>query len=538
MSERNPIPAELDVLVVGAGFAGIYMQYSLREAGFTSHVVEAGSGLGGTWFWNRYPGCRCDIPSIDYSYSFSPELEQEWRWTERYATQPEILAYLDHVAERFDLKRDMTFDTRVTRAAWNEDTHDWTVETDRGDTITARFVVLGTGSLSKPNPPDLPGLENFEGVIVQTAQWDDSIDASGKRIAVFGTGSSGIQAIPQLARIASKLTVFQRTPNYAVPASNHALSDEQFKEAIADIRTARDKARHSPFGFPGDILPGSARADSEEGRARRFEQQWHAGTTGLLMAYEDLLFDETSNAYAAQFVRDKIASIVGDPDKARKMSPAYPLASRRMCSEIDFYATMARDDVTLVDVREEPVFEVTADEIVTGKGRYPADIIVFATGFEACIGAIKAIDIRGRGGASLKREWEMGPRSYLGLTVAGFPNLFTVTGPGSPSVLSNMVVSIEQHVEWITQCLKDMRESGSTTVEPERAAEQAWMHHVDEVANMTLFPRASSWYKGKTADGAEVFMPYVGGVGTYRAKCNEIVEAGYAGFSMTADVTA
>ncbi len=532
---RNPVPSTLDVLVVGAGFTGLYMQLKLREAGFSSHVVEAGSGVGGTWYWNRYPGARCDIPSIEYSYSFSPELEKEWRWSERYAAQPEILAYLEHVANRFDLKRDITFDTRVISARWNERQANWTVETDMGDTVTARFVVLGTGALSAPKTPDLPGIESFSGRILHTATWDDTVELQGKRIAIFGTGSSGIQAIPQLARVASQLTVFQRTPNYAVPANNRDLSDEEFSAAQATLRQDREAARNSPLGFFGAPHPGAAKAQSEDARSARFEQQWSAGTTGMLLAYEDLLFDEESNSYAARFINDKIAGIVKDPAKTRSMSPQYPLGSRRMCSEIGFYETMAQDNVTLVDVREDPVAEITADAIVTKSGaHYPADVIVFATGFDACVGAIKAIDIQGRGGMSLRDEWELGPRCYLGLAVAGFPNLFTVTGPGSPSVLSNVVVSIEQHVEWIARCLEDLRERGAATIEADPDAEQAWMTHADEVANMTLFPRADSWYKGRTRDGREVFMPYVGGVGAYREKCDAVAAEGYTGFAITA----
>lgn len=533
MGERNSIPAKVDALVIGAGFAGLYMQFKLRKAGFSSHVVEAGSGVGGTWYWNRYPGARCDIPSIEYSYSFSPELEREWRWSERYATQGEILRYLEHVAERFDLVRDITFDTRATSARWNEDSANWTVDTDNGDRVTAQFVVLATGALSAPRTPDLPGLDSFKGAILHTAQWDDKVAIEGKRIAIFGTGSSGIQAIPQLARAASQLTVFQRTPNFAVPASNHPMTDAQFEAAAATLAQDREAARQSPLGFFAGPYPGAAKEQSEEARQERFEQQWGAGTTGMLLSYEDLLFDEESNHHAAQFIRDKIAKIVSDPDKAGKMSPAYPLGSRRMCSEIGFYETMAQDNVALVDVREDPVTQVTADAIVTQNGTWPADIIVFATGFDACVGAIKAIDITGKDGAALREEWETGPRSYLGLQVAGFPNLFTVTGPGSPSVLSNVVISIEQHVDWITRCLTDLRSDGSASIEADPAAEQAWMEHSNEVANMTLFPRADSWYKGRTRDGREVFMPYVGGVGAYRAKCDEVAAAGYQGFLLS-----
>ncbi len=535
MEAGNP----LDVIVVGAGFAGLYMLHKLRGAGFRTQVIEAGAGVGGTWYWNRYPGARCDIPSIEYSYSFSPELEREWRWTERYAAQPEILAYLDHVADRFDLRRDIRFETRVLAADWDEATLRWTVRLDDGTTLTAPYLVLATGALSQPKAPDLPGLAQFKGATLHTATWDDSVETAGKRIAVFGTGSSGIQAIPQLAEVAERLTVFQRTPNFAVPASNHPLTAEQIAAAGKTLAADRETARHSPLGFFDPPRSGSAKVQTEAERAQRFEEQWNAGPAGMLQAYEDLLFDEESNHYAAQFIRDKIASIVGNPDKVRKMTPTdYPLGSRRMCSEIGFYETMARADVALVDVREEPVVEITEDAIVTASGRYPVDIIVFATGFDACVGAIKAIDIHGRNGASLREEWANGPRAYLGLAVAGFPNLFTITGPGSPSVLSNVVISIEQHVDWIARCLTDLRADGTATIEADADVEQAWMAHVDEVAQQTLFPRANSWYKGHTRDGRDVFMPYVGGVGTYRAKCDEIADAGYQGFITKAGVPA
>lgn len=534
MSQRNLPPSQLDVLVVGAGFAGLYMLIKLREAGFDAHIVEAGSGVGGTWYWNRYPGARCDIPSVEYSYSFSPELEREWRWSERYAAQGEILSYLEHVADRFDLARSISFDTRVTSARWVEEDASWAVETDHDDTIKARFVILATGALSAPKTPDLPGLDHFRGTILHTATWDDGVDLKGKRIAIFGTGSSGIQAIPQLAAEASELTVFQRTPNYAVPASNRDMTDGEFSAALQTLPADREAARHSPLGFFSGSYPGSAREQSAEARAERFEQQWKAGTTGLLLSYEDLLFDEESNAHAAQFIRDKIAALVGDREKVRKMSPDYPLGSRRMCSEIGFYETMAQDNVRLVDVREDPVTDITEGEILTASGtRNPADIIVFATGFDACVGAIKAIDIHGRGGTSLREEWDMGPRCYLGLAISGFPNLFTVTGPGSPSVLSNVVISIEQHVEWITQCLADLRKRGLAVIEADADAEQAWMDHCHEAAHQTLFPRADSWYKGRTRDGREIFMPYVGGVGAYRTRCEEIAAAGYTGFHLT-----
>lgn len=523
----------LDALVVGAGFAGLYMLHRLREAGFSVRVVEAGSGVGGTWYWNRYPGARCDIPSVEYSYSFSPELERDWRWTERYAAQPEILAYLDHVADRFDLRRDIRFDARVTRATWDDRTAVWHVDIDSGATFDAHHLILATGALSAPKTPDLPGLDRFAGDILHTARWDETVPLAGRHIALFGTGSSGIQVLPQLAARADAVTVFQRTPNFAVPAGNRPLSEDERAAIEPQLPQLRAAARQSPLGWFDGPGPGSAKADDDAGRARRFADYWAGGTTGLLRAYQDLLFDEESNAYAAAFAREKIGELVSDPETARKVTPTgYPIGSRRLCSEIGYYDALNRRNVAVVDVREEPVVAVTDHAIVTYRGTYRADAIVFATGFDACIGAIRAIDIRGRDGQALADEWADGPRALLGLAVAGFPNLFTITGPGSPSVLSNVVVSIEQHVDWIADCLAYLREQGAATIEADAGAERDWMEHADAVAHQTLFPRADSWYQGRTRDGRRVFMPYVGGVGAYRAKCDEIAAAGYAGFSL------
>jgi cyclohexanone monooxygenase len=522
---------QFDALVVGAGFAGLYMLHRLREAGFSAHVIEAGSGVGGTWYWNRYPGARCDVPSIEYSYSFSPELEREWRWSERYAAQPEILKYLEHVAERFDLNKDITFGDRVTAASWNELDKVWIVETDAGETWRAAHFILASGALSAPKTPDLPGIERFEGTVVHTATWDDAVSIEGQDVALFGTGSSGIQVLPRLADKARHVTVFQRTPNFAVPASNRPLSDEEWEASRATVADQRDVARQGFLGFFDMPRPGSAKADDPAARDKRFAEQWNAGTAGLLLSYEDLLVDEESNAHAAEFARGKIAELVRDPAKVRKLTPQdYPLGARRMCSEIGFYEAMNRDNVDLVDVREEPVVDMSGTTIITSNGRYPADVVVLATGFDACVGAIKAIDIRGRGGKSIRQEWVDGPHAYLGLAVPGFPNMFTVTGPGSPSILSNVVVSIEQHVEWIAQCLADMRARGAATIEATHEAEAEWMQHVHDVAQQTLFPRANSWYHGRTRDGRKAFMPYVGGCGPYRAKCDDVRAAGYEGF--------
>lgn len=522
-----------DVIVVGAGFSGLYLLHKLREKGFDVAVIEAGSNVGGTWFWNRYPGARCDIPSIEYSYSFAPELEKEWRWTERYAAQPEILRYLEWVADRLDLRSGIRFDTRVTAAKWDGDARIWRATLDSGDVLEARHVVMATGCLSAPKLPEWPGIERFGGTIMHTGHWDSRVDLAGKRVAVVGTGSSGVQAIPQIAKVAAHVTVFQRTPNFAVPASNRPLDDAEVARVKAQLPELREGARQSALGWFDGPREGSAKATDAAARAQRFEEQWNAGTTGLLLAFEDLLVDEESNALAAQFARDKIAALVKDPEKVRKLTPqGFPIGSRRLCSEIGFYEAMNRDNVDLVDVREDPVVNVTADAIVTQDGRHPVDVIVFATGFFAMTGAISAIDVRGEGGLSLAEEWADAPRSYLGLAVAGFPNLFTVTGPGSPSVLSNVVVSIEQHVEWIADCLSALRDRGATRIEAQPQAETAWMEHANEVAHMTLFPRSASWYQGRTRDGRMVFMPYVGGVGAYRARCDEVAAQGYAGFAL------
>ncbi|NBC36156.1 NAD(P)-binding domain-containing protein [Novosphingobium sp. FSY-8] len=527
-------PAHVDVLIVGAGFSGLYQLHLLRQRGWKVAVIDAAGGVGGTWYWNRYPGARCDIPSIEYSYSFDADLQAEWRWTERYATQPEILSYLNHVADRFDLRRDIRLNTRMDSATWDEAAGLWRVALNPGGAMSARYVILATGALSAPKLPDWPGIEGFSGEIVHTGAWRDDIDLRGKRVGIVGTGSSGVQAIPRIAEVAAHLTVYLRTPSFAVPASNRPL-DAGEQEALAPQMAAlREGARQSPLGWFDGPRPGMALSASETERAQRYEEQWNAGTTGLLLAYEDLLIDEDANTTAAQFARGKIAQLVHDPDTARRLTPTgYPIGSRRLCSEIGYYEAFNRDNVSLVDLRETPIERVEGNRLITSAGAQELDVLVLATGFNAMTGAIAAIDITGRDGAKLAREWEDGPRCYLGLAVAGFPNMFTVTGPGSPSVLSNVVVSIEQHVEWIADCLDHLRATGTATIAADPATEAAWMQHCDEVAHMTLFPRSISWYQGRTRDGRLVFMPYVGGVGAYRAKCDAVAAAGYDGFVLT-----
>lgn len=524
----------LDAIIIGAGFSGLYMLHKLREKGMNALVLEAGHGVGGTWYWNRYPGARCDIPSLEYCYSFSPELQSEWQWTERYAAQPEILKYLEHVAERFDLNRDIRLGTRVTAAEWDEAAKLWHIDTADGTRFDVPYCIMATGSLSVAKMPDIPGIEGFKGGLHHTADWPrDGVDFTGKRVGVIGTGSSGIQAVPVIAEDAAQVVVYQRTPSFAVPASNRPLTQADITAIRSQYDRLREEARSSFLGFFGGPMPGAAIEQSPEDREKRFEEAWGAGTTGLLQAYEDLLINEESNATAADFARRKIRQLVKNPETARRMTPTgYPIGARRLCSEIGYFEAMNRNNVALVDVRETPIERVEADGVVVGGEKQPLDILVLATGFHAMTGALTKIDIKGVGGQKLKDQWRDGPRSYLGLMVSGFPNMFMVTGPGSPSVLSNMVLSIEQHVDWIAECLGALNAKGANRIEPTAEAEMMWMDHVDAVAQTTLFPKANTWYQGRTRDGRNVFMPYVGGVGPYRDTCNQIAAQGYKGFAI------
>ncbi|MGH7383816.1 MAG: flavin-containing monooxygenase [Candidatus Rokuibacteriota bacterium] len=525
----------LDAVIVGAGFAGLYSLHRLRGLGLTARVYEAGTGVGGTWYWNRYPGARCDVESMDYSYSFSDELQQEWRWTERYAAQPEILEYINHVADRFDLRRDVQLETRVTAAVFDEGAGRWTIETDRGDRISARFCIMATGCLSDAQVPDFKGRETFEGQWYHTGRWPhEGVDFTGRRVGIIGTGSSAIQSIPIIAEQAAHLFVFQRTPNYSMPAQNAPLDlayERRVKETYADFRR---QARESRVGFVVDRSGDSALAVASEERLREYEKRWSRGGLGFSAAYTDLLVSQEANDTAAEFFRAKIRSIVRDPAVAEILCPkSYPLGTKRLCVDTGYYATFNRDNVTLVDVSQSAIEAITPKGVRTREAEYAVDDLVFATGFDAMTGALLSIDIRGRGGRPLREVWAAGPRTYLGLAIAGFPNLFTITGPGSPSVLSNMIVSIEQHVDWIADCLTYLGRHGRATIEPTADAQEAWVRHVNEVGHMTLYPLAPSWYMGANIPGKpRIFMPYIGGVGVYRQKCDEVAAKGYAGFTL------
>ncbi len=529
MSDRE----QVDAVVVGAGFAGLYMLHRLRGLGLSARVFEAGDGIGGTWYWNRYPGARCDVESLDYSYSFSDALQQEWRWTERYASQPEILKYIDHVADRFDLRRDITLSTRVTAAVFDEAANRWDVRTDRGHQVAARFCIMATGCLSSAQVPDFPGRETFAGPWYHTGHWPhEGVDFTGQRVGVIGTGSSAIQSIPIIARQAVHLYVFQRTPNFSIPARNAPLDAEHERHWKASYAEHRRQARESRVGFVTERNDASALEVSAEERRRQYEGRWSRGGLGFNATFADLLTSQEANDTAADFFRAKIRAAVRDPDVAETLSPRhYPVGTKRLCVDTDYYETFNRDNVTLIDVRRTPIEAITPQGLRTREAAYTLDSLVFATGFDAMTGALLSIDIRGRAGLTLQRQWAEGPRTHLGVAVAGFPNLFIITGPGSPSVLSNMIVSIEQHVDWIADCLAHLRRHAHATIESTAEAQEAWVAHVNEVGNTTLYPRANSWYMGANIPGKpRLFMPYIGGVGAYRQRCDAVAAGGYEGF--------
>jgi cyclohexanone monooxygenase len=543
VAQSNPARGEsCDVVVVGAGFAGMYMLYRLRGLGFSVRVYEQGSGVGGTWYWNRYPGARCDVESMQYSYSFSDELQQQWDWSERYASQPEILRYANHVADRFDLRPHMQFNTTVQSCTFDEKTNSWSVTTSKGEIASAKFLVLATGCLSNARKPYIRGLDGFEGAVYHTGNWPhEPVDFTGLRVGIIGTGSSGIQSVPVIAGQARHLTVFQRTPNYSIPARNAPLSAEDraaFRKIYPEVRRfAREEAKN---GIYTEVPDRGALDDGDIGRRARYEARWQHGGLTFMSVYNNLALDKAANDTAADFVRGKIAETVKDPACAKLLQPTtYPIGTKRICIDTDYFETFNRPNVTLVDIRSNPIEEILPSAVRAGGKDYEIDALVLATGFDAMTGSVAKIDIRGRGGRSLNQKWAEGPKTYLGLMSAGFPNLFIITGPGSPSVLSNMMVSIEQHVDWIADCLAFMRDRGLAIMEAEQRAEEEWVAHVNEVANATLYPQANSWYMGANIPGKpRIFMPYIGGVGTYRQICNEVAAKGYQGFAMTAAVKA
>ncbi|MEK3727970.1 flavin-containing monooxygenase [Lysinibacillus sp. FSL W8-0953] len=527
---------EVDAVVLGAGFAGLYMLHQLRSKGFSTIVCEAGDGVGGVWYWNRYPGARCDIESIYYNYTFSKELYEEWTWTSRFPEQAEILRYLNYVADRFQLRTDIQFNTRVTAAHFDEERHKWIVYLNDGQHILAKYFITGIGCLSAANVPNIQGLQRFNGNWYHTGHWPHKkVDFTGKRVGIIGTGSSGIQAIPVIAKEAEQLTVFQRTPQYTIPARNHPYDENFIKETKQNFEALKHSMRNSVSGTPFAQNQQSAMEDSDDKRMAVFEEAWAQGGFAFAATYDDLLTNEQSNEKAAEFIRSKIRQIVKDPVVAEKLCPKYMYGTKRQVLDSDYFEAYNRENVVLVDVKESPIKKITETGIQTTDEHYDLDRIIFATGYDGMTGPLFKIDIRGRNGETLKEKWEDGAsvQTYLGLTTAGFPNLFMITGPESPSVLVNMPIAIEQHVEWIAQCIDYLREHDIDLVEPHKEAEEAWSKHCREIANTTLYVKGDSWYTGANIEGKpRSFLIYLGGFDYYTKHCHEVAQNNYEGFKL------
>jgi cyclohexanone monooxygenase len=540
MAAKNSAPPTVDVVIVGAGFSGLYLLHRLRRLGFSTRVFEAGTDVGGTWYWNRYPGARCDVESMQYSYSFSEDLQQEWGWSEKFSAQPEILEYAGHVADRFDLRRDIEFETTVNSAHFDAAQNRWLVETDKAEKVTAQFCIMATGCISTAQTPEFMGLADYKGETYHTGNWPhERVDFTGKRIAVIGTGSSGIQAIPVLAEEADHVTVFQRTPNYSLPSQNEPMTERYSRSWKDDYAELRKEQRYTPKGNLRELNDEPALSVTAEARARMFEERWAIGGPGFLGSYNDIILDKDANETAAEFVREKIRSIVRNPEVAELLAAKnYPIGTKRICIDSGYFETFNRDNVALVDISKNSIDRITERGLIADGKSYEFDAIVFATGFDAMTGTLFKVDIQGREGTRLRQKWDAGPRTYLGVMTAAFPNLFMITGPGSPSVLSNMMVSIEQHVDWVTDSIVHMRDQKLETMEPTLKAEDDWVEHVNMVAHKTLFPLAASWYMGANIPGKpRIFMPYIGGVGAYRRICEDVVAEGYKGFQFKSDET-
>ncbi|CAF4244728.1 unnamed protein product [Rotaria sp. Silwood2] len=535
MHSDEQCPKKFDAVIVGAGFSGLYMLYQLREHGFSARIIEAGDGIGGTWYWNRYPGARCDIESMQYSYSFSEKLQQEWKWSELYASQPEILHYLNYVADKLDLRKDIQLSTRVNAAFFDETNSCWKIQTNQGDRLLAKYCIMATGCLSTAQTPQMKGLDTFKGNHYHTGLWPHKdVCFSGRRVAIIGTGSSGIQSTPVIAEQADHVFVFQRTPNFSIPSRNEPLKSEYEQWWKSNYGEYRRESLENEFAFLAkDFKNCSAMDLTPEERLQEYEKRWRIGGIAFLLSFKDLLFNKEANDTAADFVRAKIRETVKDPTVAETLIPhTYPFGTKRLCVDTNYFETFNRENVTLVDVRNESIDEIIPTGIRIKEKIYEVDDIVFATGFDAMTGTLLKIDIRGRCGKALREKWADGPRTYLGLMVADFPNLFIVTGPGSPSVFVNMVLGIEQHVDMITASLDHLRMHNYNTIEAQVEAENSWVNHVNDIANMTLFPLANSWYVGANIEGKpRVWMPYIGGFNRYRERCLEIVNNGYEGFT-------
>lgn len=525
---------EFDVVVLGAGFSGLYMLHRLREAGHKTRVFETASGVGGVWYWNRYPGAKCDIDSIYYNYTFSEELYKEWTWTSKYPNQKEILSYLNYVADKFALRKDIQFNTRISAAHFDENRKKWDIQLSDGTSVTAKYFIAGTGNLSAANIPNMKGLDRFGGEWYHTGRWPHkNIEFKGKRVGVIGTGSSGIQVIPEIAKEADHLTVFQRTPQYTIPARNYLYDSTFIQKTKENYQEIRSIMHDSPTGNGIQIRNVSALEESSEERAKVYEKAWQEGGFAFTSSYYDLVINEKANKTAADFIRKKIKETVKDPDTANKLLPDYLFGTKRPILDTGYYETYNRENVTLVDIKNDPIEEITLNELITTKEEYELDMIVFATGYDGMTGPLFNIDIRGRNEISLQSKWEDGAsvRTFLGLATADFPNFFMITGPESPSVLVNMPTAIEQHVDWITDCIEFLTENDIDTIEPTIQAEEEWSKHCLEVAESTLYVKTDSWYTGANIEGKpRSFLIYLGGFIPYKEKCNEVANTGYKGF--------
>ena len=533
-------PAAVDVVVVGAGFAGLYALHRFRQQGLSVRVFEAADGVGGVWYWNRYPGARCDVESVDYSYSFDKDLEQEWNWTEKYATQPEILAYLNHVADRFDLRRDISFGTRVTDMVLDENALRWEVRTDRGDVVSARFCILAVGPLSNANIPAIDGLESFAGEVYHTAHWPhEGVDFTGKRVGVIGTGSSGIQAIPCIARQAEQLIVFQRTPNYSVPAGNIPLDDETRAAQKAGYAERRRLSMLSGGGSPHQPHPKSALEVSADELQQTYERRWELGGVLFSKTFPDQLVTIEANDTARLFWEQKVRAVIDDPAVADVLIPKdHPIGAKRICTDDNYFQTFNRANVSLVNLRATPIERIDPSGIDTTDAHYDVDALVLATGFDAMTGSVQKLNVVGRGGRTLNEAWAEGPATYLGLGVPGFPNVFNIAGPGAPSVLANMVLHSELHLNWVADAIAYLDAHGAPAIEAREDAAAEWVAECTRRAAGTLMPQANSWYLGANIPGTpRVFMPFVGGFGVYGEIIAEVAAAGYKGFDIHQDLT-
>jgi cyclohexanone monooxygenase len=524
------------MLIAGAGFGGMYMLHKARAIGIEALAFEAAPDVGGVWYWNTYPGARCDGESLVYSYSFDEDLQQEWTWPERFSAQPDILRYARHVADRFDLRRDIRFGTRVTSARWDEGAARWAIETDRGDRISARWFVAAVGCLSTAKLPGIPGLGDFAGEWYHTGEWPrETVDFSGRRVAVIGTGSSGVQAIPMIAEEAADLTVFQRTPNYSVPSKNRPTDPAQEREIKSRYGEIRELARTVGLGIVPITDKNGADVTPEE-RQAEFQKRWDYGGPLFMLSFRDMMVDPDINEAGCEFIRANIRATVKDPETAELLCPkGYPIGAKRICVDTNYFETYNRPNVHLVDIKSDPIARIVPDGVMLASGkRFEVDRIVFATGYDAMTGSLLRMDVRGKGGVGLAEKWSAGPRTYLGIATAGFPNYFVITGPGSPSVIGNVIQGIEQHVEWLGELLAKAMAEGIIVIEADAGFEDRWVDHVNEAADATLFPRAESWYLGADVPGKpRVFMPYVAGAPAYRLICNDVRDKGYAGFHLT-----